>query len=175
MSHTTQLAIRRATEGIEEFRACIKALASDGLEEKLFDKFMTARNDPLIDRIEHRIVEAVNKHFEANSNAAKEFIRASEFAQFSLRQSKDRARGQFESSIAKAKDTLEEAIGVLEMRIAKLQGEDLGRKKQATASTDAGRQEVPKQENRPPIIHLKPTFMGMGIDLNELWRRLRGR
>jgi HK97 family phage major capsid protein len=33
--------------------------------------------------------------------------------------------------------------------------------------------EAERRSDKAPIIHLKPTFMGMSIDLNELWRRFR--
>ena len=80
-----------------------------------------------------------------------------------------------------AMDVLEAGIIKLEARIVALEGkEDLSATASATATLDLEKSSTTSsklqsaQKDRKDIVSIKPSFMGITLDINELWRRLKG-
>ena len=169
LSHSENLQIYRARDGIAELDKCIADV--DHLQKTLA---LILLNGKLrgFEPVAKRILVAVNTYFELKTAEGQEFAKAANFAAVPEGTDETTLKRELESNLAASKDTLESAKRALQARIAKLRGEPP--KKTDAASSKILDQTAPSADGKKPLFSFKPSFWGASLDVNELWRRLKG-
>jgi hypothetical protein len=179
ISHSDQLTIQRANEGLRELTSCIEDL--DRLSKRLVLVLGRANfADTALMPVGNSIMAIVTKHFEGQ-----EALRLGEAAVLtdidaSRIKTEDDLRRAIETRIAHSKDLLEEGKQLLQRRIRKLSGALATEPLSKVASTEVAPKtdasfSAPPNSKKNPLISLKPSFAGVSIDLVELWRRIQGK
>lgn len=176
ISNKDKLQIERANEGIERLSHCLADLKQ--LSDRLIivlrrpnsgrDDFLSIGND---------IAAVVTRHFEGEE--ATRFASAALITDVDTNKIKDDRDLMLaiEANIANSRDILEEAVAALWKRIDRLSGTSVPEVEpnvQTPSEPIPSIEEDPSPPKRNPLITIKPSFAGIGIDLVELWRRLRG-
>lgn len=175
--YSDQLKISRAEEGIIVFKKLIQDLTSLG--PKIGLMFFTDSYEPGLDIVSKDIKASLSIYFAPTSDEFQQFVKAADFKMVpNTLRTKDEIKRALETNIAASQDILQNAIYALEDRIAALKTGGIEKSpphEKPPAPTPAQDPASSSSASDRPIIHLKPTFMGMSIDLNELWRRMRQR
>jgi len=173
MSHTAKLEIERAQQGIAELRQCIDAL--EALPAGLTMLFFAGDRDTKVDAAAERIRAALNRYLDANE--ARRFAAATSFAALdfggvtAMDRRLDLKRKKMELALANAQDILEIAVQALEKRIEVLKtAKPLRFAPEPPASA---RPQAQQQPPKRPMFIMKPNIWGVGVDLEEVWRRLK--
>jgi hypothetical protein len=172
--YSDQLKILRAEEGIIAFRKLIQDLTSLG--PKIGLMFFTDSYEAGLDIVSKDIKASVPIYFDPTSDECQRFVKAADFKMVpNTLGTKDEIKRALETNIAASQDVLQDAIHALEDRIAALKSGGIEKsppREKPPAPTPAQDPASSSSSSDRPIIHLKPTFMGISIDLNELWRRM---
>jgi hypothetical protein len=169
LSHSENLQIYRARDGIAELDKCIADL--DHLQKTLA---LTLLNGKLrgFEPAAKRILVTVNTYFELKTAEGQEFAKAANFAAVPEGTDETTLKRELESNLAASKDTLESAKRALQARVAKIRGESV--KKSDPLSVKSPGQPQASADGKKPLFSFRPSLWGMSVDLGELWRRIRG-
>jgi hypothetical protein len=181
-THSNELQIERAQKGVREVEACVARLTAlrNGLD------FLFFTGDAVKDggAVAKLILETVHKHFDLTSPDGQRFAQAAQILEIRPGSTNEQMKEQLETNIAASKDLLTEAIRKLEKRISDLKDEDVIAEMFATASNARAVSESPvsvspvtevkpEKKEDAPLFHWKLSFYGIGVDLQEAWRRIR--
>jgi hypothetical protein len=169
LSRTAQLEVDRAKDGVEDLQERIDSLQGFANGFALWVLDLKRFSQQIFDT-EHRLTTLIEKHFDAGTPEAQELIARTRIGDLPSPATEDELHRKFERNVARAQDALQDVIKILEEKISTLRAGDNPAPK--TFAQAMGDQQPSSKKER--LLILKPTLWGMGIDLRELWRRIRG-
>jgi hypothetical protein len=165
LSHSAQLQVDHAKDGIEDLQECISRLTifMNGFELWFHHQDF----DDRIAYLEAAVAKVLIRHFGSNSWEAHRLIERTRISSSPHRSNKDRRKRELEHTIAIAIEALEDAIRLLKERIENIKS---GR---ATSKPDAQRapQPRPAPSKNPTVVREQTS---RGDSLRDILRRLRG-
>jgi ABC-type transporter Mla subunit MlaD len=169
LSRSAQLKVDDAKDGIADLQERIDNLNGfiNGFVLWIQDLERFVRQ---ISQIERELTKVIEKHFGAGSTEAQQLIERTRIGTVPTGLTEDGLHRQLERNVARAQEALQDGINILEERITTL------RAGSATTLKPVGQQNKETRSTKmDPVFILKPTLWGMGVDLQEIWRRWRGR
>jgi hypothetical protein len=170
LSRAAQLDVDRAKDGIEDLQERIESLQGFANGFVLWVSNLE-RFAQQISGIEHGLTALIEKYFGAATEEARELVARTRIGDLPSPVNEDELHRKFERNVARAQDALRDGIKILEEKISAIRAGG-GPVLEAFAHPKEDQESPTKQE---PLLILKPTLWGMGIDLGEFWRRIRGR
>jgi hypothetical protein len=164
MSHISDLEIKRAEKGIVELQTRINEL--EALEKTFVPRVGLLRTHEFMP-LKLRISATLDEYFESSDERQR--FKSAELQMALVKSPTTDLNKEYEDKFARAKDGLEDAIRSLQERVAALKGQTLTARDEVVPP--AGGSHPPEQTDSPIIW--KFTWMGFGVDLEKLWKKIK--